>query len=379
MTAVRQKPIVVLHLRDSPWIDGPGRTILETAAHIDRSRVDYHIGALVADASSPHPLVDAARKRGLPVHRIVDAGDSLSAVVSRVVALMDELDVEILHTSEFRSNVIGLLCRRKRSVKLVSTVHGWIANDWRGRMKTILDRVLLKAFDRIILVSSALGRSLPTWWLPASRVTVLRNALVLGQYGEGNIERERVCPRPGDQVKILNVGRLSAEKGQALLLEAFAALAFEFPTMQLCFAGIGPLEPELKCLAKDLGISGRVQFLGYVADMPGLYSSVDLVVQSSFTEGLPNVILEALYLGVPVVATDVGGTREVVEHDRTGWLVSPQSAEELSTGLRAYLECPEKFTTMAASARPYINSRFGIIERTAGQAEVYEQLAGVSQ
>lgn len=127
------RPIRVLHLRDSPWVDGPGRTILETAKRIDRSRVDYHVGAFVSRFSEPHPLVDTLREHGLPVHAIEDRGGVGREIVNSIVDLLDRLQIDILHTSELRSNVLALLCRRRRpGLRLVSTAHGWIANDIRG-------------------------------------------------------------------------------------------------------------------------------------------------------------------------------------------------------------------------------------------------------
>ena len=178
----RNAPLRVLHLRDSPWIDGPGRTILETASSIDRTRIDYHVGAFINAPGASHPLVDALRKRGLAVHEVVDDGTSVKRIAEQVVALIDSLRIDILHTSEFRSTVIGLMCRRRRPVRLVSTAHGWIANDLRGKVKSCLDRVLRRRCDRVILVSHALRRQLPRWLVPDSRVRVVRNALVLERF-----------------------------------------------------------------------------------------------------------------------------------------------------------------------------------------------------
>ena len=334
----------VLHLRDSPWIDGPGRTILETATHIDRARIDYHIAPLVADDGAQHPLVVAARSRGVPVQPIHDPGDSLAALTDRVIELIDRLGIQILHSSEFRTNVVALRCRGKRpALKIVSTAHGWIANDLRGKLKTFLDRILLRRFDRVILVSQAMRRRLPAWWVPDRRVTVLRNALVLERFASAARSRARPAFDPAGEITLLNVGRLSAEKGQALLLRAVAELAARYPRLRLTFAGTGPDEGELRQLAERLGIADRINFTGYTTDIEGLYSSASLVVQSSFTEGLPNVILEAAYLGVPIVATDVGGTAEVIEHGISGWLIPPRSLDALTGGIRYFLENSARF------------------------------------
>jgi len=366
------RPIRVLHLRDSPWVDGPGRTILETATRIDRSLVDYHVGAFVSNPSDPHPLVNALRERSLPVHAITDRGGVGREIVNRVVDLLDRLQIDILHTSEFRSNVLGLLCRRRRPVKLMSTAHGWIGNDLRGRVYIFADRVLMRRFDRVILVSHAMRRRLPSWWVPDSRVRILHNALMVDSYGEN------FSPRSGEPgtravVNLLSVGRLSPEKGQALLLRAVARLKGAYPDVRVLFAGTGPLESELRQLADELGLAADVSFLGYVRDMPSLYAAADLVVQSSLTEGLPNVMLETAFLGIPVVATSVGGTAEVIEHGVSGWLVEPRSVDALERGIRTFLEQPLRFAEMALAGRHVIERKFNFDVRTEAQTRIYQE------
>lgn len=370
----QSRPIRVLHLRDSPWVDGPGRTILETAAQIDRSRIDYQVGAFVTDPDQPQALVEALRARNLPVGAILDRGGVGPSAVGQIVELIDRLQIDVLHTSEFRSNILGVLCRRQRPIKLVSTAHGWIANDLRGKIWSLADRLLLRRFDRVILVSHAMRRHLPGWWVPDSRVRVLHNALMIGSYGREVLDAPRFVPDPQSPVRILNVGRLSTEKGQSLLLRAMASLSKEFPGLRLTFAGVGPLETELKQLASRLGVADRVEFLGFVGDMPALYAETDLVVQSSFTEGLPNVMLEAGYLGVPVVATDVGGTGEVIEHGVSGWLIEPRSLQGIEEGVRQFLESPARFVAMSRAGRYRVEREFSFATRVEAQMRIYEEL-----
>ncbi len=369
-------PIRVLHLRDSPWVDGPGRTILETAARIDRNRVDYVIAPLVPDDGATHPLVVAARERGVPVQPVTDTG-KLAPLVERVTGLVDRLGIEILHSSEFRTNLVALRVRRRRpGLKLVSTAHGWIANELRGKTKTVVDRILLGRFDHVIAVSHAVRSRIPGWCVHESRMAVIHNALMLDSYGRNVSARERVPPTAGEPVRLLAVGRLSAEKGLDLLLRALAPLVREDPRLQLTIAGVGPEESRLRRMTGDLGLENHVRYAGFVADMPALYAMADLVVQSSLTEGLPNVMLEAAYLGVPVVATDVGGTREVIEHGASGWLVPAGSSAALADGVRRYLNDPAAFIAMAAGGRRRIAEHFSIEARTARQLSIYASVAG---
>ena len=368
-------PIRVLHLRDSPWVDGPGRTIVETAARIDRARVDYQVGVLVPAEGIGHPLIEAIRRRGQPVHAIVDDGTSLSAVASRVLDLTASLDTEILHTSDFRSNLIALRCRNARaSLRLVSTAHGWIANELRGKVKSFLDRILLRRFDRVILVSHAVRRRVPRWWLPDRRARVIHNALPFEQFDRSPAQDRPRTRGASVPVRLLAIGRLSPEKGFGMLLDAVADIARDYPAVELSIAGTGTLDAELRDRAAGLGLKNKVKMIGYVSDMTDIYHQSDLVIQSSTTEGLPNVILEASYLGVPIVATDVGGTGEVIEHGVSGWLIRPGSAAAIADGIREFLTRREQFREMAGRGRQSIVDRFSFAARTAAQTAVYEEL-----
>ncbi|MBC8025548.1 MAG: glycosyltransferase family 4 protein, partial [Steroidobacteraceae bacterium] len=357
------RPIRVLHLRDSPWVDGPGRTIVDTATHLDPAQIEYHVGAFVAPGGAAHTLVAALRAAGKSVRELEDRGGLDDNLIAQIVRLLDELDIDVLHSSEFRSNIMAQLARRRRRVKLVCTAHGWIVNTTRGRLYRFIDKMLLRRFDAVLFVSGATRSLVPRWWLPDTRTCVLHNGLVLGKYGAetGSLPRRPVDPR---NVTLLNVGRLSPEKGQDLLLQAMAPLVARYPGLTLKFAGTGPEEARLRALAQSLGLGDRVHFLGYIHDMPQLYADVDLLVQSSLTEGLPNVIVEAAYLRVPIVATRVGGTDEVVEHGKSGWLIESGDVNAIRAGLEAFLENPQRFVAMGESAQRRIVEGFSIAVRT---------------
>jgi glycosyltransferase involved in cell wall biosynthesis len=207
------------------------------------------------------------------------------------------------------------------------------------------------------------------------RALVLRNALTLDRYGADIVNAPRPALRTGEPIVLANVGRLSPEKGQAMLIEAVAQIARRQPLLQLWIAGVGPLEAELRQLANVRGIGDRVRFLGFVDDMPKVYKDVHLVVQSSFTEGLPNVILEAAYLRVPVVATDVGGTAEVLG-PRGGHLIPPHSLDHIVEGIEAFIAAPTRFAQMAEQAHSRVLEEFAFDLRTERLMRFYEKLCG---
>jgi glycosyltransferase involved in cell wall biosynthesis len=365
--------IGVLHLRDSPWVDGPGRTILETAAHIDSSRVDFHIGPLCSAGQKQHQLLEAALSRGLNSVQLADPGGSPAVLVPGIVRAMDDLGIQVLHSSDFRTSVAALLAARQRKVHLVVTAHGWIANTLRRRLVRLADKAVLRMFDRVVVVSEATRALIPRWWVPDRKVRVLRNALVLESYGAEIVHRQFRPVRPREHVTLVNVGRLSPEKGQLMLLQAVQRLLPAWPNLHVLFAGIGPLESALRDFAVSVGMADHVEFRGYVKDMPALYAECDLLVQSSFTEGLPNVILEAAYLRLPIVATDVGGTAEVVQHGESAFLIRP-SVEELVAGIEAFLKDPAVFASRAEKAHGDIVRNFSFQTRTLKMMDLYQEL-----
>jgi glycosyltransferase involved in cell wall biosynthesis len=363
-------PIRVLHLRDSASVDGPGRTILETASAVDRSRVQLHIGILRAAAQASSPMFDAAQRRGLMVHPIVDRPGLNRALFRQIKSLIDDLQIDILHSSDIRTNLAAALTPVPARVRRVATAHGWIANDFRRKVLRLADKLFFRRFDRVIFVSNATSQLVPRWWLPQDRRVVLYNALSQ-QWWE---KIETPCRSPGSHITLLSVGRLSPEKGHEALLRAIASLRESFPELRLRIAGTGPREAKLRQCAMELGIADRVEFLGYLSELRPLYAGSDLVVQSSLTEGMPNAVLEACAVGVPVVATDVGGTREIILQGDTGWLIAESTPEAISDGIHAFLKDRDRFRAMAKHAREVVRHRHSIAHRTEQLMALYESL-----
>jgi glycosyltransferase involved in cell wall biosynthesis len=215
-------------------------------------------------------------------------------------------------------------------------------------------------FERTIVNSRRVGeRLVGDGHVPADRIRVVHDALPPGSYAEA---RDR-APRaglgiPGDAPLLLSAGRLVAQKGYDHLLDAFALVRVRLPAARLAIAGEGPARGELLARAESAGLAGSVHFLGHVGEMRPLYAMADVYVQSSRNEGLSGALVEAMASGLPVVATDVGGTREGVEDGANGLLVPPGDPRALSEGILALLENPAASEAMARAAREGARSRF---------------------
>lgn len=212
-----------------------------------------------------------------------------------------------------------------------------------------------------VCVSHAIrNRLLAEYGYPKDRTRVIHNGADLQHYtprldGIGVGEASVNTP-----VHILCVARLSPVKRIDLLLEALAILPQSHNAWVCTIVGGGPLEPSLKSLARERGLDHKVRFTGHVSDTKQYVTQADLCVLPSDQEGLPLSLAEAMSAGVPCIATDVGGTSEIVIHGKTGLLVKPGSAEELASAIKRLLLSPEERRKMGEAACEWAHHNFDI-------------------
>ncbi len=367
--------INVLDLRDSPWVDGPGRTVLECAEDISKKRIRIIIGAFDSGYADGTPYEREARRRGLDVIRIRERNALDIRVVKQIACIIKENQVDILHTHDFRSNLIGTVVGRLFRRPVVTTVHGWISNDAKSKFKTIIDKWMSCRMDHVIAVSKAtmelLGKG-----AEENRFTIIPNALRPEQYNPkkpfGKF-RESLCIKP-DETVIANIGRLSSEKGQELFIKVAKQISSRKKGVRFLLVGKGPDQERLVALVKSYGLEKVVIFTGFRNDMASIYNDVDLVVQSSWTEGMPNVILESLLMEVPVIATDVGGTREVICDGDTGVLIRPGDVIELKKNIEQFMDNRNYMMEMAKRGRKDVKARFNHSDRVKKLESVYQKV-----
>ena len=167
--------------------------------------------------------------------------------------------------------------------------------------------------------------------------------------------------KSADPLVIGYCGRLREVKGAHILIAGFARLLKNNPQRNLILriAGDGTQMPQLQQQVKDLGIESSVEFLGMLEDVRQAYKTLDIYVQPSFAEGLPNSVIEAMLLGLPVVVTNIGGNSDLVKSDESGLLFPAGDDEALTACLQRYLDEPELANAMAAAGKQHIRDTYG--------------------
>jgi len=371
-----QLKIKVLDLRDSPWVDGPGRTILNTASYIDKNKCEIIVGGFCAGNLEENEYLSEAKRRNLTIEVIREKSAFDLNVLKEIKNLIKKHSIHILHSHEFRSDMYGLLAAKQCGIKVVATSHGWIENNIKGRIYTRLDKWLLRYFDNVTTVSGRIAKELVEKGVSSKKVEILHNALLIDEYKTDTLEStfRKEGNFKDDEILIGNIGRLSPEKGQTDFITAAKEIVKVFPKTRFIIIGIGPDEQKLRQLVEDFKLSEYVVFTGYRKDMTSIYKGLDLVVQTSYTEGMPNIVLEALLMRVPVIATDVGGTSEIIKDNITGILIRPNSIEVLISYIRKYLSNKRHFEDMAIKGSKDIKNRFSFEKRTEKIMNIYEKV-----
>jgi glycosyltransferase involved in cell wall biosynthesis len=373
MTKSPPEEIRILHLRDSPWVCGPGRTILETGVTIDRSRFRYIVGALTSDAERSGELYEEAVRRQIPAYRIHETSRLDRGALREILRIIDLEKVDILHTHELRSDILGYICARRQHIAVISTLHGWIRNDLKNRAFVWLDKQLVRHFDHIIAVSELIAEEMRGHGTPEERLSVVNNAIVLDRLTPDPSDRsfrEEIGATDGTLV-IAKIGRLSREKGHPDLFAALKEVVAVHPDCKLALVGIGPDKETLKARARSYGLEQKIHFTGYRQDMERIYNGANLVVQSSLTEGMPNVVIESLLMKKPVIATSVGGTPEIIRDGANGILVRPGHPEELARAIILFTREPQKFHGMVEEGRKTIVEQFSFDNRSRRLEQIY--------
>jgi len=293
-------------------------------------------------------------------------------LLKNIADVIEQVQPDIVHSHLLDSNFYSSLACRLKSVPHVCTEHGDVSLKKTGASR-VKYGVISLCSRFVICVSESVRES-------ASRVIFFRSKLKTIYNGIHFLERKcsnfrAQCNIADDAILIGNVGNLYPVKGQKYLIRAFAELHTSCPDAVLALVGRGGEENSLRRLASDLNIpEDRVIFTGFRNDIENIMNAFDVYVQPSLSEGHPVAVLEAMSLGIPVIAAAVGGIPEIIGEDRYGILVRPGSWEDLLRGMHDCINRRDVYLEKARAAKDYTHAAFSIEKMAGNYADVYGQV-----
>lgn len=242
-------------------------------------------------------------------------------------------------------------------------------------------KYLSSKVDRYVAISDAIKRVLVAYGIPEARISVVKSAVPTDQYRDAARPAAKAALAqafgvdPG-LVFLGNASALTPQKGYETLLGAAGVLKRRGVPYHLFIAGDGELRDRLERQRIDLGLEHHVTFLGFIADVPGFLSGLDVLAVPSNFEGLGTILLDGTAAGLPIAATRVGGIPEVVVTGETGLLSEVGDAEGLAANLTALVNDPALRTRLNAAARAHVAREFSVSAMVGGNLAVYREILG---
>jgi glycosyltransferase involved in cell wall biosynthesis len=370
--------VKIVHVIARLNVGGAALSVLELAA----AQQDRGHDVLVVAGRIPHgeaSMEHVAEELGVNHLHLPTLQRELSPIadarsVHALWTLIRENRPDVVHTHTAKAGTTGRIAARfagdAHPRAIVHTYHGHVLTGYfstrRERIYRAIERALAAVTDRLIAVSEEVRDDLVSLGVaPASKFAVVPYGFDLdGRLGgDGELDA-------GDGFVIGWAGRLTEIKQPLDLVRAAARVEGSL----LVLAGDGELRGSVEALARELGIEDRVRLLGYVDDIGSWYSAFDVFLLTSLNEGTPVVAIEALAAGVPVVATDAGGTRTVVDDGGTGYLVPIGDVDALVDRLTRLRDDPELRARFAQAGRERMRERFSITRMVDDIDRLYEEI-----
>jgi glycosyltransferase involved in cell wall biosynthesis len=330
-------------------LDRGGAEKILTRLALGLPREKYAVQVAALQGRSGAIAADLARA-GIPVHDLGMRGKAVLRGVVRLVRLLRR--VRVLFSFMFHATLLGRLVGAGLRVPIRICSERSMEGDGLGRR--LLNRWTVPLATHVVAVSERVAAYVSREFrIPPGRLTTIVNGVDLTHFRPSLRTRYPQAPVIGC------TARLHAENDHVTLLHGFARLADRWPNAQLLLVGRGQEEHHLRALAEALGVRGRIRFAGEQADVAPWLAQMEVYVQPSLTAGISNSILEAMACGLPVVATAVGGTVEVVAEGETGLLVPPGDPVALAEALESLLVDPARVEAFGRAGRARAEAHFG--------------------
>lgn len=351
----------VLAFMEATTLTGPAKNLLAFARHV-RGRAEVRVATFVRGPhAQPNAFMQACASAGVAVEPIHERCVGDPSVIPQMRRLARTYGPDIVQTHSVKSHFLVRLSGLGRRRSWIAFHHGYTATNKKVGLYNRLDRLSLPRARRVVTVCRPFARDLERIGVAPERISVLHNSVrpyapVAGDALAGL--RASLGIAPSDQV-VVSVGRLSREKGHGDLIKAAAALHASDPrsNVRLVIVGDGPDLDALRRLAVREGVADRVLFAGHASDVRPYYALADLFVLPSLSEGSPNVLLEAMAAGLPIVATAVGGVPEIATDERQVLLVPPSLPDRLAAAMMRLLHNSLLARQLGAQARAAVASR----------------------
>lgn len=369
------KKIKVLQAIRQGKIGGGESHVLDLVGYLDKER--FHPVVL---SFTDGPMMHSLQQMGVEGHVIHTEKPFDIRVWKAVKQLMRKEQIDVVHVHGTRANTNVLWAARSLKLPVIYTIHGWSFHDELPPLKKLAriaaEKIITLNTNLNVTVSDAnqeTGRKA----LGAFRSTVVKNGVNLDKFNANAtyVDVKTAYGIPPDHLVVGYIVRMTGQKDPLGMLMAFARICELHANVTLLMVGEGDLKAAAVQLATDLGIAHRVVFDNFRTDVPAVLNAVDIYCLPSLWEGFPIGVLEAMAMGKAVIASDVDGTKEAIQHEETGLLVPPRNISALVLAISRLLVDKALRKGLQINAQRSIATNFDAKQMTRKIEKLYQQLA----
>lgn len=322
-------------------LTGAAKAVLEfgleaAISRVDASSVELSI-ILLSRSREENVLTKTIRRANIGLDVLLEKRKFDWTVIPELQAKLLTERPDLIWSNSVKSHFLVRLGKLNHSATWVAFHHGYTAADMSVQFSNQLDRWSLRAADRVLTVCTPFAKDLESKGIQPSKIFVQHTPVRAFNPVDGErINKLRLELGIGEKTRVvLSVGRLSSEKGHADLVRAFQAVRKRIPRVdiRLVLVGEGPERSRLESLCERFEVADSVSLIGHQDDVRPYYSIANLFVLPSYSEGSPNVLLEAMSAGIPVIVTDVGGIPELVTNEREALVVQKRDVPALTNAI----------------------------------------------
>lgn len=357
----------ILAVIDTIQVSGPARQLIAIIPTLQKRGVSVRVACFHRQGRPPSPFVDLLQSTGID-HVVINEHRRFDVMAAwRLAHHAIAWDADLVQTHGYKPSAIAFLMKAlRRRPPWIAFFHGATTENLKVRLFHWLDQLLMRFSSLMVVMSAAHKAAAP----PGVPSAILYNAVLQPPHAEAFERRRRFSEHVPARYCV--IGRLSSEKGVDVFLDACHIMRRQGIAFNADIVGDGPDRALLERQAAEAGLSGVVRFIGHVQDPEPYFLANDVLVIPSRSEGLPNVLLEGLRAGMPVVATPVGAIPEVLTSSQAGVLVPVGDAPALAG---AMLACAtEAYMADGLADRLSITRTFSLDARASRLAQLYDEV-----
>jgi len=380
--------IRVLHVITRLIVGGAQENTIETVCGLDPNGFEVEL-VCGSQTGSEGSLLDEARGRGAKIRIEPSLVREFSPVhdpkaLLRLTKTMRDGRYDIVHTHSSKAGILGRLAARRAGVPaVVHTVHGWPFRQGQPALLrvlyTVMERFAAARTDRLLAVTHRdVDKGVEAGVAGRERFEIVRSAIDMARFSKSASERAGVRESwgVGPETRVIGaITRLSPQKAPLDFVAAAAEIAAAQPDVVFVLVGDGPMRSRVERAIRDHGLGGRFRMLGLRRDVSELLSGMDVFLLTSLWEGLPRALVQAMAVGVPVVATAVDGSSEIVLEQETGRLVPPGDPQTAARVVLEILRDPISAARCGTTAQRMVERDFDLSRMLEQLAQLYRTLS----